>query len=107
MTINRRLVRMALLFGALLGVGLAGLVRAAEEPLLTVAEKTEYRATSRHADVVDFCERLAELSPVVRLGELGKSSEGRKLPLLILADPPLSTAEEALKSKKPIVYAQG
>src|SRR5690348_8094090 len=34
-----------------------------EAPLLTVAEKTEYKATSRHADVLEFCERLAKLSP--------------------------------------------
>ena len=28
-------------------------------------------------------------------GKLGTSSEGRKLPLVILADPPISTPEEA------------
>src|SRR5207302_648593 len=82
-------------------------VRGAEEPLLTVAEQSNYRATSRHADVVAFCERLAKKSPLVRLAELGKSFEGRKLPLLILADPPIATAAEAARSNKLIVYAQG
>jgi dipeptidyl aminopeptidase/acylaminoacyl peptidase len=81
--------------------------QAAEEPLLTVAEKSKYRATSRHADVVDFCKRLAKRSPLVRLGELGTSVEGRKLPLVILADPPLSTPEEAARSKKLVVFAMG
>src|SRR5262249_1910892 len=33
--------------------------------------------------------------------------EGRKLPLLILADPPLATAEEAARTKKLIVCAIG
>jgi dipeptidyl aminopeptidase/acylaminoacyl peptidase len=75
-----------------------------EPPLLTVAEKSDFQATSRHADVVDFCERLAKRSPVVRLGELGTSSEGRKLPLLILADPPVATPEEAARSKKLVVF---
>jgi dipeptidyl-peptidase 4 len=77
------------------------------QSLLTVAEKSDYQATSRHADVIDFCERLAKLSPLVRLGELGKSSEGRKLPLVIIADPPIATAQEAVASKKLVVYAQG
>jgi dipeptidyl aminopeptidase/acylaminoacyl peptidase len=77
----------------------------AQEPR-TVAEKTDYRATSRHADVLAFCEELAQKSPVVRLGELGTSGEGRKLPLVILADPPVRTPEEARRSGKFLVYAQ-
>ncbi len=71
----------------------------------TIAEKRDYKATSRHAEVVDFCERLKKLSPLVRLGELGKSGEGRSLPLVILADPPVSTPEEAAKSGKLVVLA--
>ncbi len=79
-----------------------------EQALLrTVAEKTDYKATSRHADVMDFCERLAKLSPLVRLGELGKSGEGRKLPLVILADPPVSTPEQAASGGKLVVFAMG
>ncbi len=76
----------------------------AQEPL-TVAEKSGFQATARHADVIAFGEELAKRSPLVRLGELGKSHEGRTLPLVILADPPLSTPEEAVKSGKPVVFA--
>jgi dipeptidyl aminopeptidase/acylaminoacyl peptidase len=74
---------------------------------LTTAEKSDYTATSRHAEVVEFCERLAKVSPLVRLGELGASVEGRKLPLIILADPPVATPQEAAKSKKLVVFAMG
>jgi hypothetical protein len=77
----------------------------AEGPPRTVAETSDYQATSRHADVVAFCKQLAKESPLVRLSSLGTSHEGRDLPLLILADPPLSTAEEAVKSKKLVVLA--
>jgi dipeptidyl aminopeptidase/acylaminoacyl peptidase len=77
------------------------------EPPRTVAEASDYKATSRHADVIDFCERLAKESPVVRLGTLGTSHEGRKLPLLIVADPPVASAAEAQKSKKLVVFAMG
>jgi dipeptidyl aminopeptidase/acylaminoacyl peptidase len=56
---------------------------------------------------MDFCQRLAREAPVVRLGELGTSVEGRKLPLLILADPPVASAEEAARSDRMVVYLQG
>ncbi len=77
------------------------------EALRTVAERSDFKATSRHAEVVDFCERLAKASPVVRLGKLATSAEGRQLPLLILAEPPVATAEEARRSKKLVVFAMG
>ncbi len=80
---------------------------AADDALLTVAEKSGYRATSHHQDVVAFCRELAKRSPLVRLGELGTTVEGRKLPLLILADPPVATPAEAARSGKLVIYAQG
>lgn len=76
-------------------------------PPLTVAESSGYKATSRHADVVKFREQLAKESKLVRLADLGKSHEGRRLPLVILADPPVATAAEAAKSGKLIVFAMG
>src|SRR5437762_1455582 len=76
-------------------------------PLLTIAEKSNYRATSRYADVMAFCQELAKRSSLVRLGELGASGEGRKLPLVILADPPISSPEEAAKSGKMVLFAEG
>lgn len=77
------------------------------QTLLTVAESSGYKATSKHAEVVEYCERLAKLSPLVRVAKLGVTSEGRKLPLVILADPPVATPEEAAKSGKLIVFAMG
>jgi hypothetical protein len=88
-------------------VFLTSLLAADPAPLLTVAEKTDYQATSRHEDVVSFCTQLAKQAPRVRLGELGTSSEGRKLPLLILADPPVANPKEALASKKLVILVIG
>src|SRR5579884_1507827 len=79
----------------------------ADEPLLTVAEKSHYKATAKHADVVAFCQQLARIAPLVRLGELGTTVEGKKLPLVILADPPITTAEQARRSGKLVVFAMG
>ena len=74
---------------------------------MTVAESSDYKATSKHAEVVEYCERLAKLSPLVRVAELGVTKEGRKLPLVILADPPIATPEEAARSGKLVVFAMG
>jgi len=105
--VKTRFVRWLMLFLFFVWSAPQAFVRAAEEPLLTVAEKSDFKSTSRHADVMDFCRALAQSSTVVRLGELGTSFERRPLPLLILADPPVATAAEAAKSKKLVVFAIG
>jgi dipeptidyl-peptidase 4 len=92
--------------GALLLLTIAASTVSAQAPL-TVAESSGYKATSKHAEVVEYCERLAKLAPLVRLAELGVTTEGRKLPLVILADPPIAAPEEAVRSGKLIVFAMG
>lgn len=86
---------------------LSWLSGAAAQSLRTTAETSDYKEVTRYAEIMAFCERLAKESPVVRLADMGKSNEGRKLPLIILADPPISSPEEAAKSGKPVIYAQG
>jgi hypothetical protein len=79
---------------------------AADSPTLqTVAEKSDFQSTSRHVDVVGFCEELAKKSPLVKLSEFGQSGEKRKLPLLILADPPVSKPEEAVPKMVVLIFA--
>ncbi|MCI0461596.1 MAG: hypothetical protein L0Z62_31995, partial [Gemmataceae bacterium] len=73
----------------------------------TVAEQSGYQATGRHADVMAFCERLEKVAPAVRLTEYGTSHQGRKLPLLILAEPSVSTPEQAAASGRLVVLALG
>jgi dipeptidyl-peptidase 4 len=77
------------------------------QQLPTVAERTNFTETSRHAEVVEYCQQLAKMSPIVRLGELGVTTEGRKLPLVILADPPVANAKQAKASGKLVVFAMG
>lgn len=74
--------------------------------LLTVAERSDFQATSQHAEVVELCQRLAQASPRIKLiPDAGVTGEGRKQPLLVLADPPVGTPEEARQSNKVIVMA--
>ena len=57
----------------------------------TVAESTEYAATSRHADVLAFIRELQRLSPLVRVETLCLSTEGREVPLLVIGKPAPAT----------------
>ena len=59
----------------------------AQDRLLTVAERSEFQATAPHADVVGFCRQLSAESPLVVQSSMGKTHEGRDIPLLILANP--------------------
>ncbi len=90
-----------------LGLALLAQAPPSQDTLETVAERSGFKATARHGDVVAFCRELARRHPSAVYTELGKSAEGRPLPLLILADPPVKTPEEAAKSGKLVVLAIG
>lgn len=75
--------------------------------LPTVAEKSQYSSTATHAEVVSFCRELAKQSKKITLDELGESHEGKRLPLVILADPSVATPEEAIRSGKLVVFLLG
>src|SRR5262249_36118170 len=71
-------------------------------------ERSEYRATARHVDVVDICRKLAASAPgVAECAELTRSTEGRAIPLLMLSDPPVKSPEDAAKSGKLIILMLG
>ena len=77
------------------------------DTLQTVAEQSGYKATARHGEVVALCQELARRNPNAYYTELGRSAEGRPLPLLVLADPPVHSALEAARSGKLIALAIG
>jgi dipeptidyl-peptidase-4 len=76
--------------------------------LQTVAERSDYRATARYADVMEFCQAVDAASDRATLLEFGQSHEGRGLPLLVLSGEPL--AEErpwAAQRRKPAILCVG
>ncbi len=77
------------------------------DALKTVAERSEYRATARYDEVAAWCQAFAKTTPLAHLTELGRSSEDRSIPLLIVADPPVKSAAEAARSGKLICFAIG
>src|SRR5262249_8576926 len=106
-SVFRALIRRSTSVVALLAIGAFVAQAAPPAPLLTPAEASDYRATSGYAQVMAFCRELAKRAPLVRLAELGRSAEGRPLPLLILSDPPVASPEEAARSGKPVLFALG
>jgi dipeptidyl aminopeptidase/acylaminoacyl peptidase len=77
------------------------------DALKTVAERSDYRATARYDDVAAWCREFARVTPNAHLTELGRSSEGRSIPLLIVADPPVKTAAQAASSGKLVCLVIG
>lgn len=76
--------------------------------LLSVAERSDYTRTATHAETVALVDALAAAYPsVLRRATMGASEEGRELPLLIVASPPVATAAEARASGKVVVFAFG
>jgi hypothetical protein len=79
---------------------------AAREKPLTVAERSQFKATSRHADVMDFIRGLQALSPHLRVETLARSTEGRDVPLLIIGNPLPSPGASGDRRGRGIIYIQ-
>ena len=77
------------------------------EDLITTPEKTNYARTSMYADVMGFIEAIEAESDLVHVESMGKSLEGKEIPVVVLANPKVSTPEEAKASGKPVMYIQG
>ncbi len=86
---------------------LLGQIPGKVDTLQTVAERSDYRATARYDDVTAWCRDFAKATPNAYLTDMGRSSEGRSIPLLIVADPPVKTAAQAASSGKLICLLLG
>lgn len=77
------------------------------ESLRTAPERTNYRETTRYAEIAEWMERVAAASPVIHLDTLGYTFEGRALPLAIVGRLPNGSAEAVRASGRTVVYLQG
>jgi hypothetical protein len=95
---------------AALGAALAGVqapARAQPGPR-TQAERTNYRETSSQASVQAFLDTLRmKLGLPITGGVMGKTTEGRDLPYVIVSRPLYATPDAARRSGRPIVFVQG
>ena len=88
------------------GIGLIGAGAAAQEQPLTVAERSEFKATSRHADVMDFIHKLQALSPKLRVETMAVSTEGREIPLLVIGNPLPAPPAAGRRDPRGVIYIQ-
>src|SRR3954466_8983717 len=72
----------------------------------TRAERSGYRETSSYTDVWGFLDSLQSRTADIRVLPLGESPEGRRVPLVIASRPLVSSAAEAHRSGKVIIYLQ-
>src|SRR5882724_3532228 len=80
------------------------LIARAQLPPQTRAERTNYEETSRYDDVRQFIAAIQQLSPLIHVESFGVSKEGRDLPLLVLANPPVATPAQAKATGRPVVF---
>ena len=78
-----------------------------DNALATVAERSGYRGTSTSAEVVKHLDALAAASKVARRVSMGTTHEGRDIPMIVLADPPVATPAEAKASGRLVVLLFG
>lgn len=73
---------------------------------LTVAESSQYTATSLHAEVLAFIKELQKLSPNLVVENIATTTEGRTVPMLIISNPPVHSPLYARNLNKTVVYIQ-
>lgn len=74
--------------------------------LLTTAESSNYTKTSSHQEVLDFITKLDKSSPYLRIETIGKTTEGKPIPMLILANPMLDSPESLQNDNRLVLYFQ-
>jgi len=89
-----------------LGMGPLCVFGLAQEKPLTVAEQSQFKATSRHADVMSFIRTLQRLSPYLRVEQLATSAEGRDVPLLVIGKPLPALPFSLRNDRRGIIYIQ-
>jgi hypothetical protein len=73
---------------------------------LTHAERTKFTETSSYSDVLQYIDSLKALGAKMHVGSIGKTTEGRDIPFVVVSNPLVTTPEEAKRLHRPIVYVQ-
>ena len=73
----------------------------------TIPEKTDYTKTSNSTDVLEFINTLRWHSEYVHTFNMFTTIQGRTGVAVVLANPRVTSPEEARKSGKPVIYLQG
>jgi hypothetical protein len=99
--------RCTVLFLAVLSALPGALLAQVPGPLLTRAERTDFRETSRYDEVVQFVADVVEGRPDMHLTTMGYTFEGRPIPLVVVGRIADGSPEAVRASGKTRVYLQG
>ena len=77
-----------------------------EEFILT-PEKSKFDKTSTYSEVIQFISDVTRGVDQAHVMSMGKSPEGKDIPVVVLANPKVTTPEQAKASGKPVIYIQG
>jgi len=72
----------------------------------TLAERSDYRQTSRYDDVLQYLEDMQAKGAPISIKFIGVSTEGRKIPLVIASRPPVAGPADARRTGRLVVYVQ-
>lgn len=78
-----------------------------QEELLTTAEQSNYEETSTYVEVMDFVGKLQQQSSYIMVETIATSTEGRDIPLMIIANPLPENIKDLKSDKRVVVYIQG
>ena len=76
------------------------------DDLILTPERSNFEKTSTYTDVMNFINTIKTKSPYIQVSSIGKSPMGKEIPLVILANPAVSTPEQAKASGKMVTYIQ-
>jgi hypothetical protein len=84
-------------------------LRAQDDAMRTAPEKTNFRETTRHADVIRFIEAASRAAPqLIRMDTFGYTLEGRVLPLAVVGRGLRDKSAQSVRAAgRTVVYLQG
>lgn len=72
----------------------------------TVAEKSNFESTSRENDVLSFINEISKKSANIRIETIGISTEGRQIPMMVIANPMIKSTRELANDPRMVFYIQ-
>ncbi len=77
-----------------------------EDDLTTYYEQSGYKETPTYEETIEYCKKLADASGIISYQTIGKSPEGRDIPLLVLDRDGYFSAREVRQTDRIVVLIQ-
>ncbi len=74
--------------------------------ILTVAESSDFTSTSTYKEVMNFINKIKQTTSNIKIEYIATSTFGKKIPLLIVANPLPENPEDLMNDDRVVVYIQ-